>query len=131
MKVLSIQEPYATLIKEGYKRIETRSWKTTYRGEIFIHSSSGKRFLKEITNKELTTIVDKLNLSYGNIICKATLVDCIEMTEEFIHTIKENNQEYIMGNYEVGRYAWVLQDVTPLENPIKTKGKLGIWEYID
>lgn len=44
MKVISIQEPYASLIKEGYKKIETRSWKTNYRGEILIHASSGKTF---------------------------------------------------------------------------------------
>lgn len=33
MKVLSIKEPYATLIANGDKLIETRSWKTNYRGE--------------------------------------------------------------------------------------------------
>ena len=30
MKVLSLTEPYATLILEGKKGIETRSWKTSY-----------------------------------------------------------------------------------------------------
>lgn len=37
MKVLSLTEPYATLIKERKKKIETRSWKTPYRGELYIH----------------------------------------------------------------------------------------------
>lgn len=32
MKVLSLKEPFATLIKEQKKLIETRSWKTSYRG---------------------------------------------------------------------------------------------------
>ena len=40
MKVLSLTEPYATLIKKGIKTIETRSWKTNYRGKLFIHASS-------------------------------------------------------------------------------------------
>lgn len=35
MKVLSLTEPYATLIKEKKKLIETRSWKTNYRGELY------------------------------------------------------------------------------------------------
>ena len=39
MKVLSLTEPYATLIKEKKKLIETRSWKTNYRGELYIHAS--------------------------------------------------------------------------------------------
>ena len=42
MKVLSIKEPWASLIMNGTKRIETRSWKTKYRGEIYIHASLSK-----------------------------------------------------------------------------------------
>lgn len=42
MKVLSLTEPYATLIKEEYKKIETRSWMTSYRGEVYIHASKTK-----------------------------------------------------------------------------------------
>lgn len=38
MKVLTIKEPFATLIKNKIKHIETRSWKTNYRGEIYIHA---------------------------------------------------------------------------------------------
>lgn len=50
-KVLSLTEPYATLIKEGKKRIETRSWKTSYRGELYIHASLTK-IKKETKNKK-------------------------------------------------------------------------------
>ena len=39
MKVLSLTVPCATLIKEK-KLIETRSWKTDYRGELYIHASA-------------------------------------------------------------------------------------------
>lgn len=39
MKVLSLLQPWATLVVIGAKRIETRSWKTKYRGEILIHAS--------------------------------------------------------------------------------------------
>ena len=42
MKVLSLIEPYATLIVEKKKKIETRSWKTNYRGELYIHASLTK-----------------------------------------------------------------------------------------
>ena len=49
MRVLSIREPYATLIKNKIKYIETRSWNTHYRGEIYIHSCKGKYPIKEET----------------------------------------------------------------------------------
>ena len=39
MKVLSLTEPCATLIREKKKLVETRSWKTSYRGELYIHKS--------------------------------------------------------------------------------------------
>ena len=42
MKVLSIKEPFASLISLGIKKIETRSWKTNYKGEIYIHASLTK-----------------------------------------------------------------------------------------
>ena len=35
MKVLSIMGPWGSLIKEKAKYIETRSWKTNYRGELY------------------------------------------------------------------------------------------------
>ena len=36
MKVLTIKEPYASLIINGYKMYEFRSWKTNYRGKIIM-----------------------------------------------------------------------------------------------
>ena len=53
MKVLSLIEPWATLIKEGKKVIETRSWKTSYRGELYIHASSKKIKRSIIVNTKM------------------------------------------------------------------------------
>ena len=44
MKVITIKQPWATLIAEGIKKYEFRSWKTNYRGEIYIHASLSLRF---------------------------------------------------------------------------------------
>ncbi len=85
MKVLSLTEPYATLIKNGIKTIETRSWKTSYRGKLYIHASSTKMPKRYKENYELISLVDLDNLNYGNIICSCDLVDCVEMTDEFIN----------------------------------------------
>lgn len=127
MKVLSIKEPYATLIMEKKKFIETRSFKTNYRGELYIHASSMKSKKSELMN-----LLDNKELNYEKIICKCNLVDCIYMTKEYVEKMKKNNyQEYICGVYEEGRYAWVLEDITPLQRPIWAKGFLGIWNYYD
>ena len=112
------------------KRIETRSWQTKYRGEIYIHAGKSKKFFKKIKDDKVLKLLESINLNYGNIICKAELVDCIYMTEEFIDKVKkENNYEYILGEYKVGRYAWILQNVQEINQKIQTKGKLNIWNY--
>ena len=126
MKVISIKEPFATLIKDGVKVYETRSWKTNYRGEIYIHASLSlsKSERLESANKYL-----KSEIKPGCILCKCELVDCIPMTDEFIKYINEETSEYDYGLYSEGRYAWKLKVLEVLDEPIPAKGKLGLWNF--
>ena len=126
MKVLSIKEPFATLIKDKVKIYETRSWKTNYRGEIYIHASLS---LSKSERLESASKYLKSEIKPGCILCKCELVDCIPMTDEFIKYINEETSEYDYGLYSEGRYAWKLRDLEVLEKPIPAKGKLGIWNY--
>lgn len=41
MKVLSVRQPWASLIDSGRKSIELRSWSTKYRGPVLILAGSG------------------------------------------------------------------------------------------
>lgn len=129
MKVLTIKEPFASLIKDKKKFIETRSWKTKYRGELYIHAGLSI-YKKESTDKLYNQLVQETKINPGKIICKCTLKDCVYMTEEFIRELKQNNyQECVLGDYKVGRYAWILEDIVPLNNPIEAKGKLNLWNF--
>lgn len=129
MKVLSIIEPWGTLIAENQKLIETRSWATKYRGELYFHTSSKKINLKDIKVKELLSFIPDLKINYGHIILKCELVDCIYMDQKFIEEIKKNPKEYICGEYSIGRYAWVLKNIQKIEKPIPAKGHLNIWNF--
>ena len=129
MKVLSLTEPYANLIRLGKKKIETRSFKTNYRGELYIHASSTKIPKEWKNNKELMNLIKDNDLNFGYIICKCNLVDCVYMDKEFLDNIKKDKLEYLVGDYKVGRYAWILDDIEVLDRPIFAKGKLGIWNY--
>ena len=130
MKVISIKEPFATLIAKGIKKIETRSWKTNYRGELFIHAS-GKQLAKEfIKNDFVLDLIKNMDMNYGNIICKCNLVDCIYMDEGFLNYINQNQIEYNLGEYKLGRYAWIIEDVEPIY-PMPAKGRLNIWNFDD
>lgn len=129
MKVLSIKEPWATLIASKQKYIETRSWKTSYRGELYIHVSKKLINKKDEKIQELLKLLPTQEMNYGKIICKCELVDCIYMDEKFINEIKQNKQEYICGYYQIGRFAWILEKMELIQPKIEAKGKLNIWNF--
>ena len=124
MKVLTIKEPWATLIIEGYKSYEFRSWKTNYRGKILIHAG------KTIETNRLNIFKD-YNLSYscGEIIGEAELVDCIKVTEEFDKELKSINNLVYGNSGHVEKYAWKLDNIKKYKDKIKINGKLGLWNY--
>lgn len=130
MKVLSLLEPWASLIKENVKHIETRSWYTKYRGELYIHASKRKLTKKnELEYEEQLSLLKNKDFKYGHITCKCKLVDCKYMDEKLIDEVKKNHNEYICGGYKIGRYAWILKDIQKLKEPIEAKGNLGIWNF--
>lgn len=129
MKVLSIKEPFASLILNGKKKIETRSWKTNYRGKLYIHASLKKVVVKDERYKKLLGLLpEDYEFKYGKIICECNLTDCIYMDSKFLNEIKKDELESLCGHYELGRYAWVLEDVKIIDF-IPAKGKLGIWNF--
>ena len=102
MKALSIRKPYVTLIKSKIKYIETRSWKTNYRGKILIHSCKGKYNIED----KIKHLVDSNELKYGYILCETDLVDCIYIDENYARSMKKDDLDnYLCGDYSVGRYA--------------------------
>ena len=126
MKVITIREPFATLIKDKVKIYETRSWKTNYRGEIYIHAA---KIRSKASNVSIASTYLKSKENPEHIICKCLLKDCIYMDEDFISEVKKNKEEYNSGHYEVGRYAWQLEVIEVLKEPIYAKGQLGIWNF--
>ena len=126
MKVLTIREPFATLIKDKVKIYETRSWKTNYRGEIYIHAA---KIRSKASNANIASTYLKSKENPEHIICKCLLKDCIYMDEDFINEVKKNKEEYNSGHYKVGRFVWQLEVIEVLKEPIYAKGQLGIWNF--
>lgn len=125
MKVITIKQPWATLIVEGYKRFEFRSWKTNYRGDILIHA--GKGIDKEAMERLKKYLPDEIPL--GKIIGKATLTDCVPMSRDFADMLaKENNDIYTTHSFS-RNYGFKLENVEKLDNPIEIRGQLGLWNY--
>lgn len=106
MKVLTIKEPWASLIINGYKKYEFRSWKTNYRGKILIHAG--------LTLEKNNTIkFNNYNLDYGHgeIIGEAYITDCILVDDEFENKLY-NIDPLVYGKSEHSRiYAWKLEHI--------------------
>jgi len=125
MKVLTIKQPWATLIMQGNKRFEFRSWQTKYRGDILIHAGKG---VDKKAMERLSKYLPK-ELPAGKILGKVTIVDCIKMSPEFKKKLlKENKDIYTDSSFEEN-YGWQLENVEVFDKPIEAKGKLSLWEY--
>ena len=121
MKVLTLKQPWATLVAEGIKEYEFRSWKTNYRGKILIHAGAG------IDKKDMEKFND-LNLDFPSkkIIAEVELVECLELDDELNEKIiNENNIAY--GSKTRSGYAWKLKNVKKINVEKEIKGQLGLW----
>ena len=125
MKVLTIKQPWATLIMQGDKRFEFRSWKTNYRGELLIHAGKG---IDKEAMKRLSKYIPE-NLPSEKILGKVKLVDCIEMSIEFKEILLKENKDIYTDSSFKENYGWKLENVEVFDKQIETKGKLGLWEY--
>ena len=85
--------------------------------------------LNKFISSKLLKLIPNIPMGYGNIICKCKLVDCIYMDQEFLDRIQKDKQEFLCGEYSLGRYAWILEEVEVLDEPIPAKGHLNIWNY--
>ena len=125
MKALTIKQPWATLIMQGDKRFEFRSWQTKYRGDLLIHAGKG-------IDKEAMKRLEKYlpaKLLYGKILGKVKLVDCIKMSPEFKELLLKENSDIYTKSSSQENYGWQVSDVEVFENPIDAKGHLSLWEY--
>ena len=121
MKVLTLKQPCATLVAEGIKKYEFRSWKTKYRGKILIHAGTG------IDKEELEKFKD-LNLEFPSkkILAEVDLEDCLELNDELNKKIIAEQNIAYGSKYRTG-YAWKLTNVKKLDYNEEVKGQLGLW----
>lgn len=156
MHALTLWQPWATLIAEGVKVFETRSWKPPKNligQRIAIHAAKKKPTREEIDNcpPAIRSEMEKLygftnwweTIPYGTIIATTTITSFFyvqEVDDAFVRVKGLRTDETqngtpgyldidIFGDYSPGRYAWRLSDVSKEIEPIPAKGKLGLWVW--
>lgn len=150
MKVISLTQPWATLMAIGEKCVETRSWSTPYRGSLAIAAAKG--FPSECRDLCMQgpfaealrrggygglAIINGAGLPLGEIVAVVDLVDCLPTDGYFVERridqliIPSGKSECVFGNYARGRYGWITRNLRRLARPIPAKGRLGLWEFPD
>ena len=134
MKALTLTQPWATLVAIGAKRIETRNWSTPYRGRLAIHAAKGfpkdarALCLKEPFKRVLmaASIESLADLPLGAVLATVQLVDCVPTGQV---RSRLSSEEYAFGDYSTERWAWLLDDIQPLDIPEHARGSLGLWDW--
>lgn len=140
MKTLTLMQPWATLVALEVKRIETRSWCTSYRGPLAIHVASrmSKTAISLCWETPFRTALEAggyfagggsatnpFGLPLGAVIAVVALIDVRSITLEN----QPAEPEYSFGDYTPGRFAWILRDVHCLQDVVPARGRLGLWEW--
>ena len=134
MKVLSVQQPWASLIVAGIKDVENRTWQPKQLpGRILIHASK-KTSLRMMNNEPLEWVQEIFNEQiFGN------LPDFPDMPSNAIIgyvTVERIDKDNARSVWAAGEsnderlYYWHLTDAYVFDEPITgVKGKLHLWEY--
>lgn len=144
MKAITLSQPWASLVAISAKKIETRGWRTSYRGPLAIHAAKGFP-AKARVFCESPTVWRALgwsessampSLRFGVVVATCNLVDILPMRASLClsgvfddYPDLDTPQERAFGDYSAGRWAWILKDIVQLPEPIPAKGALSLWEW--
>lgn len=121
MKALSVRQPWTSLIADGVKGIELRTWTTRYRGPLLICASAAIdapwRQRNAIWYRE-----HKARLPLGVTVCVVDLVDVRPATAA--------DEELACGPVAAGEFAWILGQTRACPRRALS-GRLGLFDVPD
>jgi hypothetical protein len=125
MKALSLRQPWATLVVNGDKTIEIRSWRPRnmdFPQRIWIHAGR-KPDLEMLAESFIEE-----DLPRGAIIGQATLTGIVRyMTQK--QWLKDLSWHWNRpAHYGKGLYGFTLSEPTPCPVPVPLRGRLGFFE---
>ena len=112
IKALSIREPWISMIADGEKTIETRTWMTSYRGPLLLVGSKKPDLCSGLRSAR------KDGPYAGKAACMAYLVGCRPMT-------KVDETAACCEAYPRAK-AWLLANIARVE-PVYVTGKQGLY----
>jgi hypothetical protein len=126
-KALSLKQPFAWLIANGYLLVDDRTWGTEYRGPVLIHASKGlyKEYYDYLKSSTDIPLPAKDKLEYGGVVGIANLVLCSRPGELPEGISREQRAHF--GGVHQEYFGFLFKQATPLAF-MPCRGKLGIFE---
>ena len=135
-KVLSIRQPWASMIARGLKRFEIRSWSTTYRGQLLIHASGAaptRAYAEEVfeyypelmARIGLHTLDDLKALPRSAIVGTVTIADVLD--SKTIQGVATVDDASVIGDLDDDSFYWRLRDAIEIDPVTGIDGKLNLW----
>lgn len=127
-KVLSVRQPWASLIVCGFKPFENRSWSTSHRGPVWIHAS--KRISDFWTPDNISLLglrpvdVDLLKTVSETV---GAIIGCAWL--DMVYPKDLLPREHTGNVHAAGPQCWHFTAADELEVPVPCKGKLQLFEY--
>jgi ASCH domain len=117
VKTLAIRQPWCTLIAEGIKTIEVRTWRTHYRGPLLI-VASGRPYRLQYDDGNAETLPTQCQ------VCTVDLIDCRPWLRP------EAAAACLDDGWDTGYWGWHL--ATPRHVlPAPHRGRLNLYETPD
>ena len=126
MKALSLWQPWASLMADGRKKVETRSWPppTWLLGkELAIHAT-----MKVEKSACEDFGYDALIIPRGCIVAVVRLI----AFEKFKDTswMDYSTEEVSYGDFSMGRYGWKCELIEKLNPPLMVRGYQGLFDWV-
>ena len=126
-KVLTVRQPYASLLVGGVKDVENRSRRTNYRGTVLIHAGARMHDVVSFLRKRHEFTVEEITImTQVNEVEENELFGCIVGSVEIVDCIKDSTSPWA----ERGQWHWVCRNAKVFDHPIRNvKGRLGLWGW--
>ncbi len=144
IRALTICQPYAELIRLGEKRVENRTWPTSYRGRLAIHAGKGTSYLEPGDRQRYP------GMAFGAVVAVANLVGCVRLNharvslsgmvvngvaippltrEQWSVPTSANASWPWLETHEhtEGPVCWILEDARALRQPVPCSGHRSLW----
>lgn len=135
MKALTICQPYAHLIclpddDDRAKRVENRTWATSYRGPLLIHAGKSRACLKLSADKSQDEEyrIPVSEMTFGAIVGVCKVVDCFQNVRRDLEAAI-HRRPWLAGHQHVeGPSCIVLAECRKFETPIPYRGAQGFFD---